>query len=50
GGIKIHNTSNTRKKTPGLGDVSVVGNLFKGKTRKDKLEEMLIFLSPRVLD
>ena len=50
GGIKIHNTSNTRTKTPGLGDVPVVGNLFKGKTQKNKLEEMLIFLSPRVLD
>ena len=50
GGIKIHNTSNTRTKTPGLGDVPIVGNLFKGKTRKNKLEEMLIFLSPRVLD
>ena len=49
GGIKIHNTSNTRTKTPGLGDVPVVGNLFKGKTQKNKLEEMLIFLSPRVL-
>jgi len=50
GGIKIHNTSNTRTKTPGLGDVPLVGNLFKGKTAKNKLEEMLIFLSPRVLD
>ena len=50
GGIKIHNTSNTRTKTPGLGDVPIVGNLFKGKTAKNKLEEMLIFLSPRVLD
>ena len=50
GGIKIHNTSNTRTKTPGLGDVPIVGNLFKGKTQKNKLEEMLIFLSPRVLD
>ena len=50
GGIKIHNTSNTRTKTPGLGDVPLVGNLFKGKTQKNKLEEMLIFLSPIVID
>jgi type IV pilus assembly protein PilQ len=50
GGIKIHNASNTGTKTPGLGDVPIVGNLFKGKTQKNKLEEMLIFLSPRVLD
>ena len=49
GGIKIHNTTDSRTKTPGLGDVPVVGNLFKGKKKTNKLEEMLIFLSPRVL-
>ena len=50
GGIKIHNTTDSRTKTPGLGDVPVVGNLFKGKKETNKLEEMLIFLSPRVLE
>ena len=49
GGIKIHNTTDSRTKTPGLGDVPVVGNLFKGKKKTNKLEEMLIFLSARVL-
>ena len=49
GGIKIHNTTDSRTKTPGLGDVPVVGNLFKGKKTTNKLEEMLIFLSARVL-
>ena len=50
GGIKIHNTTDSRTKTPGLGDVPVVGNLFKGKKETNKLEEMLIFLSPKVLE
>ena len=50
GGIKIHNTTDSRRKTPGLGDMPVVGNLFKGKKQTNKLEEMLIFLSPKVLD
>jgi type II secretory pathway component GspD/PulD (secretin) len=27
-----------------------VGNLFKGKTNKDKLDEMLVFLSARIID
>ena len=45
GGIKIHNTTESRSKTPGLGDVAIVGNLFKGKKDSNKLEEMLIFLS-----
>ena len=49
GGIKIHNTTDSRTKTPGLGDVPVVGNLFKGKKETNKLEEMLIFLSTTII-
>ena len=50
GGIKIHNATDSTTKTPGIGNVPVVGNLFKGKTNKDKLDEMLVFLSARVID
>ena len=50
GGIKINTQANTNTKTPGLSKVPVVGNLFKGKTKSDKLSEMLIFLAPRVID
>ena len=50
GGIKINTEANTNTKTPGLSKVPVVGNLFKGKTKSDKLSEMLIFLAPRVID
>ena len=37
-------------KTPGVSDAPIVGNLFRGKQKSDKLEEMLIFLAPRVID
>ena len=50
GGIKINNEANTNTKTPGLSNVPVFGNLFKGNTKKDVLTEMLIFLAPRVID
>ena len=50
GGIKINTQADTNTKTPGLSGVPVVGNLFKGKTKSDKLSEMLIFLAPRVID
>jgi len=50
GGIKINTQADTNTKTPGLSKVPVVGNLFKGKTKSDKLSEMLIFLAPRVID
>ena len=27
----------------------VVGNLFKGKSRSDNLDELLVFIAPRIL-
>ena len=50
GGIKINNDATTNSATPGLSKVPVVGNLFKSKTDKNVLTEMLIFLAPRVID
>ena len=50
GGIKINTQADTNTKTPGLSEVPVFGNLFKGKTESNKLSEMLIFLAPRVID
>jgi type IV pilus assembly protein PilQ len=50
GGIKIDSAESTGSRTPGLSKVPVVGNLFKGKSTTDKLDEMLIFIAPRVVD
>ena len=50
GGIKKNTINNTRTKTPGLGSVPVVGNLFKSKNKTDELKELLIFIAPRVID
>ena len=50
GGIKINNQSDSKTKTPRLGDAPVIGNLFKGKDSSDTLDEMLIFLAPRVIE
>ena len=49
GGIKKNKRANTRKQVPGWGNVPVVGNLFKGKTTEDNLDELLVFIAPRVL-
>ncbi len=49
GGIKKNTKNNTRTKTPGISDVPVVGNLFKGKNKTDELKELLIFIAPRVI-
>ena len=49
GGIKKNTKNNTQTKTPGLSNVPVVGNLFKGKHKTDELKELLIFIGPRVV-
>ena len=49
GGIKREVDSNIKNQTPGLGNVPVIGNLFKGKEQKDTLNELLVFIAPRIL-
>ena len=49
GGIKKNVIANSKQQTPGLGDMPVIGNLFKGKSNVDNLDELLIFIAPRVL-
>jgi type IV pilus assembly protein PilQ len=47
----IYETTETEdvNKVPLLGDVPVLGNLFKNKVRRSDRTELLIFLTPKVL-
>ena len=49
GGIKINTSTDNKTATPGLSKLPVVGNLFKGKAVSDKMDELLIFIAPRVI-
>ncbi|MHB1099309.1 MAG: type IV pilus secretin PilQ, partial [Burkholderiales bacterium] len=49
GGIHTQNISNTVNKVPLLGDIPVLGALFRGNTQIDQKSELLIFVSPKVL-
>ena len=49
GGIKKNVISNSTNQTPGLGNMPVIGNLFKGKSKSDNLDELLVFIAPRIL-
>ena len=49
GGIKSNSKTKTRDQVPGLGNVPVIGNLLKYKKDEDNLEELLIFIAPRIL-
>ena len=49
GGIKKNVIANTKSQVPGLGNIPVIGNLFKGKANSDNLDELLVFIAPRIL-
>jgi len=49
GGIKKNVIANKKDQVPGLGNMPVIGNLFKGKSSSDNLDELLVFIAPRIL-
>ncbi|HFC2355539.1 TPA: type IV pilus secretin PilQ [Neisseria gonorrhoeae] len=50
GGIYEENNGNTLTKVPLLGDIPVIGNLFKTREKKTDRRELLIFITPRIID
>jgi type IV pilus assembly protein PilQ len=49
GGVKVSNRDRTVDKVPGLGSLPVVGNLFKTTQVTDVEQELIFFVSPKVL-
>jgi type IV pilus assembly protein PilQ len=49
GGIYEEVIRNDKTQVPFLGDVPVVGNLFKTTSRSSQKTELLIFLTPRIV-
>ncbi|HEZ6498386.1 TPA: type IV pilus secretin PilQ [Neisseria meningitidis] len=49
GGIYEEDNSNTLTKVPLLGDIPVIGNLFKTRGKKTDRRELLIFITPRIM-
>ena len=47
--IKKNKVFDTKENLPGLGNVPVIGNIFKGQKKSDSMDELLIFIAPRVL-
>lgn len=48
GGILSLNDTQEGRKVPLLGDIPILGNLFKNKTKIEGQKELLIFLTPRI--
>ncbi len=50
GGIYQQSETNNVNKVPLLGDVPVVGNLFKSTARSTSKTELLVFITPKIVD
>jgi type IV pilus assembly protein PilQ len=49
GGIFELNETESETRVPLLGDLPVVGNLFKSRTRSSNKQEMLVFITPKMV-
>lgn len=49
GGIYKKTDTTSESKVPGLGDVPLVGELFKSRGRDESLYEVMIFITPRIM-
>ena len=49
GGLLQDDYSNTNEKVPGLGDIPVVGNLFRNEVRRRTKTNLMVFIRPVVL-
>lgn len=49
GGIFELTESESVAKVPLLGDIPVVGNLFKNRTKSSRKDEMLVFITPKII-
>tara|TARA_B100000963_G_scaffold333104_1_gene325194 strand:+ start:1227 stop:2771 length:1545 start_codon:yes stop_codon:yes gene_type:complete len=49
GGIKSNDVQSFESMVPGISNLPVVGKMFKGKDKSDTLNELLVFIAPRIL-
>ncbi len=49
GGIYRVSTDQGEDRVPGLANIPIIGNLFKNKSRREENEELLIFITPRII-
>ncbi len=49
GGIYKVSTDQGEDRVPGLSNIPIIGHLFKNKSRREENEELLIFITPRII-
>lgn len=50
GGVYQQSEQETTNKVPMLGDIPLLGNLFKSNTRSQSRKELLVFITPKIID
>ena len=50
GGLIQDDTNDSQRKVPVLGDIPVLGNLFKSKSKRQTKTNLVVFLRPTVID
>ncbi len=50
GGIYTQDTNTTITKVPFFGDLPLLGALFRGSSRRDNKTELLVFITPRIVE
>jgi type IV pilus assembly protein PilQ len=49
GGVFERTKSFSKEQVPWLGDIPILGNLFKQRSNQDNNSELLIFVTPKIL-
>ena len=49
GGIKKNEVASSKDAVPGVSKVPIIGKMFQGNQKSDKLNELLVFIAPRIL-
>mgnify|MGYP001301726760 FL=1 len=49
GGIKKNEISDAKEQVPGMGNIPIIGKMFQGREQVDKMNELLVFIAPRIL-
>ena len=49
GGIKKNDVATSKDAVPGVSKVPFIGKMFQGNQKSDKLNELLVFIAPRIL-
>ena len=49
GGIFVQDVEDSVTKTPLLGDIPIIGNLFKTTSKSDSRTELLVFITPKIV-